>query len=229
MEIVRPEDRIFLNADFDGFVQLRSLSRDFGGKIHAVKFGMGFLKAAIDNPRVAGTHRILKAQGIEMFLDSKFHEDADQMDYVVRKYEGSGDDPDFSYISVTAAAEKDSLKAAKLAANKMRIVTSLSSSSSKFFGLEIDNLLEANSELEEPIEFVMCNAADTERIKSVGDFTVIATGIRLPGQVMDDHPAIMTPAEAVAANADYISIGRAAGEDRVAGVQKVLENMRSTA
>lgn len=228
MAETRPQDRIFLNAYFDGFIGLRSLSRDFGGKVHAVKLGMGFLKS----DRAAGIAKMLKVQGVRTFLDTKFHEDEDQMRYVIREYEGSHDEPDYTYVSVTAAADKEALKAARMSARKMNIVASLSSSKSKFFGLEVDNLLEANTELEQPIDFVMCNSHDIERVRSLGDFSVIATGIRLPGQSADDHPAVMGPGEAYAAGASYLSIGRAVDEaadtlriSRVEALDLVIKDM----
>src|SRR5438093_2944183 len=45
------------------------------------------------------------------------------------------------------------------------------------------------------------------------DFKLVAPGIRLPEQSLNDQQRIATPAEAIAAGADYIVVGRAVTHD----------------
>jgi orotidine-5'-phosphate decarboxylase len=75
----------------------------------------------------------------------------------------------------------------------------------------------------------MSNVSCVERIKSLGGLSVIATGIRLPGDETHDQPATATPQEAFNMGADYLAIGRAitAHADRFAAFDRILENIYS--
>ena len=60
-----------------------------------------------------------------------------------------------------------------------------------------------------------------------GAFVVLTPGVRPAWAGMDDQKRTMTPAEAVAAGADYLVIGRPVlkAEDRRAAVEKILEEI----
>ncbi len=61
-----------------------------------------------------------------------------------------------------------------------------------------------------------------------GTFVILTPGVRPAWSGKDDQKRVMTPADAVAAGADYIVIGRPVlkAEDRKAAVQKILEEIK---
>ena len=63
-----------------------------------------------------------------------------------------------------------------------------------------------------------------------GPFIILTPGVRPAWAGKDDQKRIMTPAEAVAAGADYLVVGRPVlkADDRKAAVMKILEEMHET-
>ena len=61
-----------------------------------------------------------------------------------------------------------------------------------------------------------------------GEFVILTPGVRPAWAGKDDQKRIMTPAEAVAAGADYLVIGRPVlkAPDRKAAVEKIMEEMK---
>ncbi len=61
-----------------------------------------------------------------------------------------------------------------------------------------------------------------------GAFVILTPGVRPAWSERDDQKRVMTPAEAVAAGADYIVIGRPVlrAEDRMAAAKKILEEIQ---
>ena len=58
---------------------------------------------------------------------------------------------------------------------------------------------------------------------------VVTPGVRLPGAPLDDHKRAGTPAEAIAAGADYLVVGRpiVRSDDPARAAAAIIENMRS--
>jgi orotidine-5'-phosphate decarboxylase len=226
-EFTKPEDRIFLTVDFEGdFSDLRFLAADFNHGIRAIKLGQGFLL----HEKAYVMHKHLQKTGTTTYLDAKYSEDPDQMGYAVSKSAENG----YSYVSVVPSAGRAALVAAGMVQPKIQVVSSLSSGDKELNQIEISNIKQANRELnpEHRLGIVMCNVADIERVKELGDFTVIATGIRMPGDSINDQPTVMEPAEALLRGADFLAIGRAVTshngpEARVAAMSRILENIAS--
>jgi orotidine-5'-phosphate decarboxylase len=61
-----------------------------------------------------------------------------------------------------------------------------------------------------------------------GEFAILTPGVRPAWAAKDDQKRIMTPAEAIAAGADYIVVGRPVlkASDRQAAVLKILEEIK---
>ncbi len=59
------------------------------------------------------------------------------------------------------------------------------------------------------------------------DFIIITPGVRPAFAALDDQKRVTTPAEAIAAGADYLVIGRpiSAADDPVAAAQLILDEM----
>jgi len=78
---------------------------------------------------------------------------------------------------------------------------------------------------------VVCSAHEVADLKSFfgDDFLALTPGIRPPGEAHGDQKRVMTPAQAVAAGADYLVVGRPITQaaDPVAAARAVLEDMRA--
>ena len=219
----KPETRIFLTFDFeDNFMDLDRLAQDFNDKVHSVKLGQGFL---LDERAHKITKRLL-AHGTTLYLDAKYIDDPDQMASQVRTVASMG----FSYVSVSPSAGRESLIAAGRAQEGIKVVAAFSADV-EMNRIETRKVRGANRKLddEHKIEIGMCNVLCIERIKSLGNFSVIATGIRMPEDDRNDQPSVMTPAQALSLGADYLAIGRAitAHSDRHDAFDRILENIAS--
>lgn len=78
---------------------------------------------------------------------------------------------------------------------------------------------------------VVCSPHEVRGIKSAigADFLTLTPGIRPAGSAADDQKRMSTPAQAVAAGADYLVVGRPITEspDPSAAAKAVLEEMRA--
>lgn len=218
-----PEGRIVVTVDAeDDFLRLRHLAMDLGPRARAFKLGQGLLLQDRPWPLVQS----LRLKGATVDLDAKYEEDPDQMGSIVLKAFRRG----FMHVSVAPAAQVDALvRAAEVAPPEHGLFVSLPSANSELLIRSLDNVMDANSRLpcDKKISEVMCNVHDVERIKGMGNFAVIATGIRLPGDTPDDHPYVATPAEALAAGADFLAVGRSITQkdNPAAAFDQVLENI----
>ncbi len=77
----------------------------------------------------------------------------------------------------------------------------------------------------------VCSAREAADLrKTLGaDFKLVTPGIRLPGSAPDDQHRTMTPAEALAAGADYLVVGRpvTAAADPLVALQNLENNIKS--
>jgi orotidine-5'-phosphate decarboxylase len=80
---------------------------------------------------------------------------------------------------------------------------------------------------------VVCSAQEVRDLKRFfgDDFLTLTPGIRPIGSVHGDQKRVTTPAQAVAAGADYLVVGRPVvdADDPVAAVKAILEEMTVTA
>src|SRR5262249_28779886 len=76
---------------------------------------------------------------------------------------------------------------------------------------------------------VVCSAREVRDLKSFfgDDFLTLTPGIRPSGSAHGDQKRVMTPAQAVAAGADYLVVGRpiTQADDPVAAARSVLDEM----
>lgn len=217
----KPEDRIFLTADFSNFIELLHMRQDFDDKIHAVKLGMTFL----GHDKSGLIRQKLHTAGFSTFLDVKLKEDPDQMGHAVNFLATDR----YSYLSVAASSSPEALATAYNLSGQAKVVAALSVGQRAICGLELENIVAANELLlpDSQLERVMCNVSDIERVRRAGNFSIIATGVRMPGQSAHDQPAVMTPVEAVVAGADYLAVGRAvtAAPDSRRAMDEILGNL----
>jgi len=81
------------------------------------------------------------------------------------------------------------------------------------------------------LDGVVCSAHEAQKIHELcgKDFITVTPGIRLAGDAVGDQKRVMTPADAKAAGADYIVVGRSitAAENPLAAYQKCCEEFKN--
>lgn len=221
LEYQDPAERIFLTVDFEGdFIELLHLAQDFNDKIHSVKLGQGFLL----NQDANRIRRSLLAHGTSIYLDAKYLDDPDQMGYQVKKASDLG----YRMVSVSPAAGVESLVSAARQQDGIKLVAAFSTDED-MNQYEARNLRAANKELDDDkkIELGMCNVSCIDTLSSIGNLSIIATGIRMPGDEEHDQPFVATPKEALQRGAAKLAIGRSltAARDKFAKFERILENI----
>jgi orotidine-5'-phosphate decarboxylase len=75
------------------------------------------------------------------------------------------------------------------------------------------------------------NPDEIRRCAGSEGLLVVTPGVRLPGMPLDDHKRAGTPAQAIAAGADYLVVGRpiVRADDPAREAARIIENMQSAA
>lgn len=217
------EDKVFLTFDFDDdFSRSMKLIRDLGQRVHAVKLGQPFLL----DERWPQFLKWLKDCNVETFLDLPMTGQADRMCDTAARIAALG----FSYASVEARVETDSLLAVARAAGNLAIVAMLSYSPESVREEELERIQQVNKESPDGqgVGAVMCNVSQLQATLPLGERILrVATGIRMPGDSPDDHPFVAEPYQALEWGADMLAIGRTVtdAENMQYAYEGVLENM----
>lgn len=165
-----------------------------------------------------GIVRELKRRDKRVFLDLKLHDIPNTVAAAVDAAVGL----DVDLLTVHAAGGPTMLEAAGAAANgKVRllgvtVLTSLTPAElEKVWGREIDSIRDEVDRLaqlsqEAGLAGVVASALEASWIRGkVGDdFLIVTPGIRPEGTDRGDQKRVATPADAVAAGADYLVVGR---------------------
>lgn len=221
----RAEDKVILTVDASkDILRLDRLAKDLGSRVHAIKLGQSLFL----HDRPWAVHSALSRRVANTMLDAKYEEDPDQMSQVVR----GAFDRGFKSISVAPlSGTKSLIEAAKATPRDRSIFTPLPHSNTDTLLACLDNVLVANQVLDRhhQINEVMCNVSDIGTVKKMGDFVIIATGIRLHGDSPNDHPEVASPAEALTEGADLLAIGRAvtSKEEYLPVFKDIIDNINS--
>ncbi len=160
---------------------------------------------------LAGRHK-------RIFLDLKLHD----IPNTVARAVGRARDLDVELLTLHATGGRPMMEAAAEAAGDdltllaVTVLTSMTASDLKdSWGREVDSLEEevvrlARLAQASGIGGVVASVRETAPIKNVlgSDLVVVTPGIRLAGDDAHDQARVSTPAEAVAAGADFLVIGR---------------------
>ena len=83
------------------------------------------------------------------------------------------------------------------------------------------------------LDGVVCSAQEATALRQArgGEFCLVTPGIRLAGDAAGDQRRVLTPADAIAAGADYLVIGRSitGAADPLAALQRVHRELELTA
>jgi orotidine-5'-phosphate decarboxylase len=164
--------------------------------------------------------QILKEQDKRIFLDLKFHDIPNTVMSACRSASQYGVD----LLTIHATAGRSALKLAAEAMHqsqsptKLVAITLLTSLISRDLAFDLKVPLElpdyalqmALLAQESGIHGAVCSPQEVNQLREIcdPDFLLICPGVRPSWSITGDQRRVMTPAEAIAAGADYLVIGR---------------------
>jgi orotidine-5'-phosphate decarboxylase len=227
------EDRLIVALDVPTVAQARALVERLDGVVSFFKLGLWLIFAA-------GFDRLLDelvADGKQIFLDAKMFDIGETVRQGVARAAGRG----VSFLTVhgdrdivKAAADGKAHSALKILV--VPVLTSLDATGLHELGYRgtpaeliaagartawtcgCDGIIAAPQDNPDAIR----RAAEAETL------LVVTPGVRLAGSARDDHKRSGTPAQAIAAGADYIVIGRpiVQSPDPAAAAAEIIADMR---
>ena len=211
----KPADRVFVALDTPDMDGALSLAGSLAGVVGGIKLGKAFFTA--NGPQ--GVERIA-ATGLPVFLDLKFHDIPNTVADAVRAALSLAPVMLTVHASGGAAMMRAAADAAREAgANRplvlgVTVLTSLGAEDLAATGLagpvpdqvmRLARLAQASG-----LDGVVCSAREAAALRAEcgADFKLVVPGIRPAGAAAGDQKRTATPAEAMAAGADYLVIGR---------------------
>ncbi len=232
-----PKDRIFVALDTPEVARAARLSTALRGTLGGIKLGKEFFAAqGPDGVRAV-------AGGERLFLDLKFHEIPNTVagavrasvrlrPYLLTLHAAGG------RAMMEAAAEAARAAAAEAAAPRPKllavtVLTSLDEDDLEAVGQrgpvadQVRRLATLASEA--GLDGAVCSAHEIERLRADrgSEFILLVPGIRPAWAASGDQKRVMAPAEAVAAGADYLVIGRpvTAQPDPLAAARRIVREL----
>lgn len=208
------EDRLIVALDVSSAAQAQKIVGTLGSAVSIFKVGMQLFTA--EGP---GVVRELVASGRKVFLDLKFHDIPNTVAGGVRSAAALG----ASMLTVHAVGGSAMLRAAMEAARQaskppmvlaVTVLTSLSDADLQETGVagrtQDHALVIATLAQNCGCDGVVASPHEARVIrKDLGaGFVIVTPGIRPAGAAKGDQSRVNTPAEAIAAGADYLVVGR---------------------
>jgi len=209
-----PRQRLIVALDVSSSAAAGKIVAAVGDSAHAYKVGMQLYTA--EGPAVV---RELVGSGRRVFLDLKYHDIPNTVGAAVREAAQLG----VSMLTVHASGGAKMLRAAAQAAQATNpsllllaatVLTSLDDADLNMLGLRggvLDQALRlAALALSNGCQGIVASAQEASALREEfgRDFTVVTPGVRPAGSGADDQARVVTPAEAIAAGASYIVVGR---------------------
>lgn len=236
--MMRPRDRILVAIDTQDVNQAKALAGAVTGSVGGIKLGMEFFNA--NGP--SGVRAV--AGDTPLFLDLKYHDIPNTVAGAVRSAVAACRPKIINIHAAGGAAMMEAAVAAnRSAAEKVSIARPLMIAVTVLTSLDDDDL-EAVGQVGPSGEQVtrlallakaagcdgvVCAPQEIETVRAAcgPDFVLVVPGIRPADSAGDDQKRTMTPADAVAAGADYIVIGRPITQavDPGAAAAAIAENL----
>jgi orotidine-5'-phosphate decarboxylase len=209
-----PRQRLIVALDVSTSVAARKIVAAVGDSVSAYKVGMQ-LYTAEGPPSV----RELVTSGHRVFLDLKYHDIPTTVSAAVREAAQLG----VNMLTVHASGGSKMLRAAVESAQKVNpdllvlavtVLTSLDDADLGTLGLRggvVDQVLRlAALALANGCKGVVASARECSALRQEfgHDFAIVTPGVRPAGSGHDDQARVVTPAEAIAAGASHIVVGR---------------------
>ncbi|HYR28996.1 MAG TPA: orotidine-5'-phosphate decarboxylase [Thermoanaerobaculia bacterium] len=205
---MQPQDRLVVAVDVSSRDDVLRLVDTLHGTVGVFKIG---LQAFIANgPSIV---REIVSRGEKVFLDLKIHDIPNTAKHAIGEAASLG----ASIATVHAAGGAPMLRACahdSLLVLAVTILTSLEEADLLqigFGGNAVDNVVRlAKLAQNSGLRGVVASPLEIAPIREAcgPDFTILTPGIRPAGSDAGDQRRTMTPAEAIAAGADYIVVGR---------------------
>ncbi len=234
MSRIEPRDRIYCAIDTADIERAAALAGALAGTIGGIKLGLEFFGA--HGPR--GVRRLAKA-GLPIFLDLKFHDIANTVAGAVRSVLPLAP----AMLTVHAAGGEAMLRAAAEAAAEagearprvlaVTVLTSLDDRDLEALGQRTPTAEQvvrlAALARAAGVDGAVCSPREAAMLRrELGpDFTLVVPGIRPAWAAAQDQKRTMAPAEAVAAGADYLVVGRpiTGADDPAAAARRIAGEM----
>ncbi|HEY7095741.1 MAG TPA: orotidine-5'-phosphate decarboxylase [Terriglobales bacterium] len=209
-----PRQRLIVALDVSSAAAAQKVVAAVGGSVLTYKVGMQLYTA--EGPRVVSD---LIASGRRVFLDLKYHDIPNTVCLAVREAAQLG----VSMLTVHASGGGRMLRAATDAARGVNpslmvlavtVLTSMGDQDLERIGVRgqvVDQVLRlAALAIANDCAGVVASAQEASDLRSeLGtDFTIVTPGVRPAGTGHGDQVRVVSPAEAIAAGADYIVVGR---------------------
>lgn len=211
-----PASRIFCAVDTTDLDAARTLAGQLAGAVGGIKLGLEFFVA--QGP--AGVRAVIGENGPPLFLDLKLHDIPNTVAGGVRAalplrpafmtIHSSGG-PAMMRAAAEAAAEAGAGRPRMLA---VTVLTSLDSADLSAVGQDasVADQVKRLALLakESGMDGVICSPAEVAMLRAAcgPDFILMVPGIRPAWAAANDQKRLMTPAQAMAAGADHLVIGR---------------------
>ncbi len=232
---LRPADRVFVALDTADVERAVSLAASLAGLVGGIKLGKAFFTA--NGPQ--GVKRA--AAGLPVFLDLKFHDIPATVADAVRAAISLAP----VMLTVHASGGAGMMRAAADAAQEagtnrplvlgVTVLTSLGEDDLAATGLagpvsdqvmRLARLAQAGG-----LDGVVCSAREVAALRAEcgADFKLVVPGIRPAGAGADDQKRTATPAEAIAAGADYLVVGRpiTGADDPAQAARAILDEIEA--
>jgi orotidine-5'-phosphate decarboxylase len=228
-----PRDRLIVALDVSSLAAAREIVGAVGESAHIYKVGKQLFTA--EGPAIV---RDLAASGHKVFLDLKFHDIPNTVASAVAEAAKLG----VAMLTVHASGGGKMLRAAVEAASKaetppwilaVTVLTSMEDSDLPGVGVRgtvTDQTLRlATLALTDGCDGIITSAHEIREIRSElgDDFAIVTPGVRPPGSARGDQARVVTPAEAIAAGATHIVVGRpiTAAPDPASAARNILEQI----
>jgi orotidine-5'-phosphate decarboxylase len=220
-------DRLALALDVDDVVEAARLARELHEHFGVAKIGAELYAAS--GPDAVTT---IAACGYRIFLDLKLHDIPNQVGKAARVLGALG----VSYLTMHASGGVPMLRAGVEGLSEgaaragldppvalgVTVLTSDDGAPPHVFGNRVATAVEARC------GGIVCAASDVREAKQLApNLITVVPGIRMAGGDAHDQARPGTPAEAIAAGADLLVIGRAVtgAKDRVGAAKELTESL----
>ena len=224
-----PRRPLIIALDVSSAAAAQKIVAAVGDSAFTYKVGMQLFTAA--GPQVVSD---LVASGRRVFLDLKYHDIPNTVEGAVSEAARLG----VSMLTVHAAGGSKMLRSAVKAAHArpgltvvaVTVLTSMDENDLEKIGVRggvADAVLRlARLALAEGCHGVVASAHETSRLRAElgDDFVIVNPGVRPVGSAVGDQVRVLTPAQAIAAGASYIVVGRPITEaaDPAAAAREIL-------